>query len=274
MTTVYEGVTGDGASADENAAASRTLRAYWDRDAATYDAWPDHGPRSGVERAAWASELTRLLPPAPARVLDVGAGTGFVSLAAARLGHKVTALDVSDGMLARLTAAARAEGLRVQTVCAAAEHPPPGPFDAVIERLALWTLPDPAAALSAWRAVSRPGGRLVVIESIWTGGGIADALRRKARKLLYRRLPPEHHAPYSAELVAELPLIRDPFPARYLAEIAAAGWIGSRFSRLRDVEFARLTTMSRIEQLCGTNPQYAISADAPTGEPATSAHRP
>jgi SAM-dependent methyltransferase len=243
--------------------ATSALRGYWDQDAATYDAWPDHGPRSDVERAAWASELDRLLPHAPARVLDVGAGTGFLSLAAARLGHHVTSLDVSARMLDQLAASAGRAGLIVETVCGPAEEPPPGPFDAVIERLALWTLPDPAAALAAWRSVTTPGGRLVVVESLWTGGSIADALRRKARKLLHRRLPPEHHGAYPSQLVAELPLIRDPFPGRYLAEIEAAGWRKPKFARLRDVEFARLATMGRIEQLCGTNPQYAIAAEAP-----------
>lgn len=238
------------------------LRDYWDQDAATYDAWPDHGARSDTERAAWSAELAQLLPAAPARVLDVGAGTGFLSLAVARLGHHVTAVDVSPRMLEQLSASAGREGLTIETVCATAHEPPAGPFDAVVERLALWTLPDPAAALAAWRQVTVPGGRLVVVESIWTGGSIGDALRRRARKLLHRRLPAEHHDSYPAELIADLPLMQEPFPNRYLAEIAAAGWREPRFSRLRDVEFARLVAMGRLERLFGTNPHYAISATA------------
>ena len=39
--------------------------------------------------------LERVLPPAPARILEVGAGDGAVSLALARKGYEVTALDES-----------------------------------------------------------------------------------------------------------------------------------------------------------------------------------
>jgi SAM-dependent methyltransferase len=52
----------------------------------------------------------------PARVLDVGAGTGRVSLDLARAGHDVTALDLDPELLGALRE--RADDLRVQTVCA------------------------------------------------------------------------------------------------------------------------------------------------------------
>ena len=78
------------------------VRAWWDADAATYDHSPDHGPGSPAQQAAWNAALHRFLPGPGSRVLDVGAGTGFLSLAAARLGHPVTALDLSEEMLARL----------------------------------------------------------------------------------------------------------------------------------------------------------------------------
>src|SRR6266568_4172270 len=74
-----------------------SVRRFWDADAATYDRSPDHGAATPTERAAWAAALARLLPPPPARVLDAGAGTGFLSLAAARLGYQVAAVDLSPG---------------------------------------------------------------------------------------------------------------------------------------------------------------------------------
>ncbi len=84
------------------------IRRFWDDDAATYDDTPAHHPTSAAVQAAWTAALEALLPPPPAHVLDCGAGTGFLSLIAARLGHRVTALDLSAQMLAKLRAAARA----------------------------------------------------------------------------------------------------------------------------------------------------------------------
>jgi SAM-dependent methyltransferase len=49
-------------------------------------------------------------------ILDVGAGTGRVTLELARAGHELVALDVDERLLAVL--AERAAGLRVQTVAA------------------------------------------------------------------------------------------------------------------------------------------------------------
>lgn len=50
---------------------------------------------------------------APGSVIDVGAGTGKLSLAFARLGWRVTAFDHSDAMLAQLVRKAEAEGLTI-----------------------------------------------------------------------------------------------------------------------------------------------------------------
>jgi SAM-dependent methyltransferase len=167
------------------------IQQFWDDDAATYDNAPGHRPRTAAERAAWTAALAGLLPPPPARVLDCGAGTGFLSLIAARLGHRVTAIDLSRQMLDRLAAAAAALGVAIETVQAPANQPPAGPFDAVMERHLVWTLPDPTASLEAWRAVA-PNGRLVLVESLWGGADPVESIRGQGREVLdrLRRRPP------------------------------------------------------------------------------------
>ncbi|MDE3134585.1 MAG: class I SAM-dependent methyltransferase, partial [Acidobacteriota bacterium] len=63
----------------------------------------------------WLELAAGHVPPGQA-LLDVGAGTGRVSLPLARAGHRVVALDSDQELLAEL--ARRSAGLPVQTVCA------------------------------------------------------------------------------------------------------------------------------------------------------------
>jgi SAM-dependent methyltransferase len=237
------------------------VRAYWDADAATYDHSPDHGAASPAEQAAWNAALARLLPAPPCHVLDAGAGTGFLSLACARLGHRVTALDLSSGMLDRLRAAAARDGLAVELVEAGAESPPPGPFDAVVERHLVWTLPDPGAALAAWRAAA-PAGRLVLFEGLWGRADPVEHLREQTREGVrrLRREPDHHHDRYEPAVVEALPLAGGTHPDRLVELVEAAGWGPARLERLRDIEWARLLRQPPAARLLGVTPRFAIVA--------------
>jgi SAM-dependent methyltransferase len=239
------------------------VRAWWDADAATYDDSSDHGWAAAPPalRAAWNAALHRLLPGRGSRVLDVGAGTGFLALAAARLGHRVTALDLSGAMLERLRARAAGEGLEVEVVQAEAEEPPAGPFDAVIERHLLWTLPDPGAALAVWRGVAAEG-RLVLFEGLWGGADPVEQLRGQAREGL-RRLrgePDHHHDRYDPSVLEELPLAGGTHPDRVVELVEAAGWGPARLERLRDIEWAQLLQLPPSARLLGVAPRFAVVA--------------
>ncbi|MCK4178111.1 class I SAM-dependent methyltransferase [Aciditerrimonas ferrireducens] len=238
------------------------LRAYWDEDAAGYDQAPGHQPRRPAVLAAWRALLADVLPPAPARVLDAGAGTGFVSLLAAELGHQVTALDLSPGMLARLRQKAEARSLSIEAVVQPAHAPPPGPFDAVVERHLLWTLPDPRRALAAWRQVA-PHGRLVLLESLW-GHADPDRSWRQPLLQLWRRLravPPDHHAPYPAALRAALPLGTGTPPDQLVALAEEAGWRRPRLRRLADVEWVENADRHPLDRLLDSSRRFCLLAD-------------
>lgn len=145
-------------------------RQFWDAAAARFDDEPDHGLRDPRVRAAWAARLRSWLPAAPSDVLDLGCGTGSLSLLAAEQGHRVTAVDRSEPMLALAREKLAGTGARV-LVGDAAAPPVTGRFDAVLVRHVLWALPDPAGALRSWARLLRPGGRLVLVEGRW---GTAD----------------------------------------------------------------------------------------------------
>jgi SAM-dependent methyltransferase len=237
------------------------IRSYWDTDSSTYDRATGHRPTSSAEMAAWVTALARLLPPAPARILDCGAGTGFLSLMAARMGHKVTALDVSAGMLGQLRRRADAEGLGVEVVEGSADAPPEGPFDAVIERHLVWTLPDPAATLAAWREVA-PYGRLVLVEGMWGKVDAVEAARSKVRGLVRRarHIPDDHHASYTPEIAAALPFAHGTHPSALVDAVAAAGWPDPWLERLRDVEWAATVSLPMPERLIGVPARFVITA--------------
>jgi SAM-dependent methyltransferase len=205
------------------------IRDYWDRDSDTYDETRSHAISDPLEAAAWRQALADTLPEPGSKVLDVGAGTGALSLLAAELGYEVTALDLSPGMLGRAELKAKERGLdeRMRFVVGSGTEATEGPFDAVMERHVLWTLPDPVGALARWREVS---SRLVLFEGIWGD----DDLRRRAKDLAAEwlrrlmRVPDDHHAPYPDEVLAELPLARLPSPVPLIDAVHVAGWSAVR----------------------------------------------
>ena len=113
------------------------------------------------------------------RVLDIGCGSGDVSLTVAELvgpdGHVV---GVDRGSKAVETARRKTRDLGVENVrfetCEIHEIDRPEAFDALVGRFVLMHQPDPAAALAAAVRSVRPGGVVVMIESymelIRTGG--------------------------------------------------------------------------------------------------------
>ncbi|MGW5972385.1 class I SAM-dependent methyltransferase [Streptomyces sp. NPDC055186] len=139
----------------------------WDLAAAAFDEEPDHGLRDPRVREAWAGRLRSWLPARASDVLDLGCGTGSLSLLAAEQGHRVTGVDRSPAMVA--LAREKLAGRDAVFLVGDAAAPPTGErrHDVVLVRHVLWTLPDPARVLRRWRGLLRPGGRLVLVEGVW-----------------------------------------------------------------------------------------------------------
>lgn|GEM_PF-502121 len=122
--------------------------------------------RAWFDPAALVAPLVRRRPR---RILDLGAGAGFFTLALARTApwSEVVAVDRQADM-ARTTAARAAEaGLdHVRTLVAdAARLPLPDDFaDACVVATALHDMAEPAAVVAEIARVLAPGGRLLVVE--------------------------------------------------------------------------------------------------------------
>jgi ubiquinone/menaquinone biosynthesis C-methylase UbiE len=162
------------------------VAAHWGRRAAHFDADFGHSVRTPEERAAWDRVFALALAGRQdLDALDVGCGTGFLSLELAGRGHRVTGIDFAPAMLALAKAKAAEAGAAIRFEEADAEALPfaPASFDLVITRHVLWTLPHPEAAIDEWRRVLRPGGRLAVIDGhslVAPGEEQAASARRSA----------------------------------------------------------------------------------------------
>jgi SAM-dependent methyltransferase len=118
----------------------------------------------------WVRDAAADLGKPPARVLDLGAGTGTgaLGLAARFPAATVTAVDIEAGSLRRLRDRARELGLagRVRAVEADldAGWPALGPLDLTWASMSLHHLADPAAALREVLAGTTEGGLIAVAE--------------------------------------------------------------------------------------------------------------
>ncbi|MDB5848959.1 MAG: Methyltransferase type 11 [Rhodoferax sp.] len=120
------------------------------------------------------------------RVLDVAAGNGNATLAAARRGAKVTSTDYVPALLDRGAERAHAERLDVHFQTADVEALPFGDasFDLVLSTFGVMFAPQQAQAAAEMARVCRPGGRIGLAN--WTPDGFIGQLF----KVLGRHLPP------------------------------------------------------------------------------------
>ena len=120
------------------------------------------------------------------RVLDVAAGNGNASLAAARRGANVISTDYVPALLERGAERARAEGLALVFQTADAEALPfaDAGFDLVLSTFGVMFTPDHTRAAAEMSRVCRPGGRIGMAN--WTPEGFIG----QVFKTLGRHLPP------------------------------------------------------------------------------------
>jgi ubiquinone/menaquinone biosynthesis C-methylase UbiE len=165
------------------------------------------------------------------RVLDIAAGNGNATLAAARRFAAVTSTDYVPALLDRGRARADAEGLAVTFQYADAEALPfeDAAFDVALSTFGAMFTPEPPRAASEMLRVVRPGGRIGLAN--WTPDGFIGQLFR----VIGRYVPPPvgltspalwGTEPYLVKLfgshAADLRCVRRHFNFRYQS---AAHWL-------------------------------------------------
>lgn len=131
-----------------------------------FDLWSLVYDAPGIQRLTYRpvqdAVVRALRADPPARILDVGCGTGRLTTRLEREfpESRVTGCDFSRGMLrqarARNGAMALAQGDAGQLPFA------PGSFDALVSTEAFHWFPDPESALAGFRGVLAPRGRLLI----------------------------------------------------------------------------------------------------------------
>jgi SAM-dependent methyltransferase len=116
-------------------------------------------------------------PPAPAAVLDLGCGAGRTTVGLAGLGHRVTAIDLSEALLGE--ARRRHPGLDFRRMDATALDLPDASFDAALFSYngidCIYPLTGRRRALAEVFRILRPGGTFLFsshnwVGTVWSGG--------------------------------------------------------------------------------------------------------
>lgn len=147
---------------------------------------------------------------AGAKVLDMGCGTGVISLALADLGYQVTAVDISNEMLEQLKQSMGDRSIEISQGNIFSLPVADGSFDAIISR---WVLPHfpqwPLAVIEASKKL-KPGGVLLFdicsarnVELAWEKGPIPASFGYGFGKTADAQAYYAHVSRAELELVAE-----------------------------------------------------------------------
>lgn len=151
------------------AQATRRARRRYDRIAPVYDLLeaPAELAFGRWRRALWGRVGAE-------RVLEVGVGTGK-NLRYHPDQATVTAIDFSEGMLARARRRADATGSRARLALADVQALPydDDSFDVGLASFVFCSVPDAVVGLAEMRRVVRPGGRLLLLEHVLPAGVLA-----------------------------------------------------------------------------------------------------
>jgi SAM-dependent methyltransferase len=161
---------------------AEALREFY--SAAPFPGYPERDDLCALRARAGRSEFARLLDqaiPPDARVLEMGCGTGQMTLFLAGAGRLVVGADLTRASLLLAAAAERRYGVEgvlfVETDLRSAGLRA-GAFDVVVANGVLHHTPDPRASFAALVRLVRPGGVIVI--------GVYNAFARLPHRL--RRL--------------------------------------------------------------------------------------
>lgn len=154
-------------------AQEKSISQYWNKSADEYE-----DGHQIANRIIWKKVLENMIgSKKDISILDVATGTGIIAQLLGEIGYEnVLGTDISEGMMNIAIKHARECGLEniKYSYANALELPfEDNSFDIVINSRLLWTLTEPKAAVSEWRRVLKPNGKVIAINELEPGEGIA-----------------------------------------------------------------------------------------------------
>ena len=216
--------------------AKATIRSYWSRRSSTFDLSPGHVASCQREVEAWKDIFRSNIGSSGKRVLDVGVGTGFLSIMLAEMGHHVVGVDLSEDMLEVARKKMNERGLKLDLKIGDAEDLPfeDGSFDAVVNRAVLWTLPDPKKALTEWNRVLKTNGKLCFFVHGPHSKGTSPGLSRQFTNLVI--LARERRNPWKTLYDSvDLPMRGGAEPSAMTALLKGAGFVDIKSEQLTEI---------------------------------------
>ncbi|WP_139991368.1 class I SAM-dependent methyltransferase [Paenibacillus paridis] len=141
---------------------------YWDKGADIYEEIVEN-EMMNESYDKWNTIIGKLLQgKRELKVLDVGTGPGFFGVLLSRMGHQVTAIDSSPGMIAKAKRNANKYGCNIQIIQSdILEFEPSLTFDLVISRNVTWFLPNPVGVYEKWHEWLNEDGQVIIFDGNW-----------------------------------------------------------------------------------------------------------
>ena len=145
----------------------------------------------GIQHRTWkeylCGQISTNFPartPSDIKILDVGAGPGFISIILAEEGYNVTAFDFAQSMIEEAKKNAGALADKINFIQGDAMNLPfeDESFDVVFSRNLTWNLPYPDKAYDHWIRVLKAKGLMMVFDANWYTYLIDENKRREYMK--------------------------------------------------------------------------------------------
>jgi len=168
-----------------DAKATEATRRRYNRNAPLYDLMEGLVESSSFQK--WRPLLWERVEGK--RILEIGVGTGknfpFYPTEA-----KVTAIDLSDRMLARARALAERDGVSVDLKQMDVQQLEfaNGSFDTVVDTFVFCSVPDPIIGLTEVSRVCVPGGKVIMLEHVLHANRILAAMMHLANPFVVRMM--------------------------------------------------------------------------------------